>query len=380
MKLLRLEINPNRVYGLDILRALAIFFVVLGHSTKLVPKELEKVMLKFGYFDGVSVFFVLSGFLIGHILIKNIEANGLNKYSLLNFWIRRWFRTLPNFYFILFLLTLIEILKNSNFSIYSIRYYIIFSQNLFSGHPSFFPEAWSLSVEEWFYLIIPICIFIFIKVFNISAKKTVLVVATLVLILITLIRFYKFNTGTIEHYYEWDLLFRKQVSTRLDSLMYGVIGAYIMFYYKSTWNKYKLSLFIIGLALMLVSKFILDSNFNISTMYTCVFSFSLFSFATLLLLPFLSSYKSKKKNFTFHAITYISLISYSMYLINLSLIRKNVITPLQEIVSSENGWITFGIYFLFWFLTVVISILIYKHIEIPLMKLRDHRFFTKRTS
>ena len=52
----------NRIYGLDILRALAIIFVVYGHAQKFAPEWLKDVYT-IPLYDGVAVFFVLSGFL-----------------------------------------------------------------------------------------------------------------------------------------------------------------------------------------------------------------------------------------------------------------------------------------------------------------------------
>ena len=113
--ILKLELNPNRVYGLDILRALAIFFVVLAHGDKLMPPERYKYF-HYIVFDGVAIFFVLSGFLIGGILIKILNEKELTFSGMLNFWKRRWFRTLPNYFLILSILIILNILFTSDFT------------------------------------------------------------------------------------------------------------------------------------------------------------------------------------------------------------------------------------------------------------------------
>jgi peptidoglycan/LPS O-acetylase OafA/YrhL len=108
-KIFTIEIYSNRVFGLDILRAAAILFVVIGHGSLLLSEEL-RVLCNYFFFDRVSIFFVLSGFLIGGILIKLIEKNGFSLTILKSFWIRRWFRTLPNYFLILIVLCIIQFL------------------------------------------------------------------------------------------------------------------------------------------------------------------------------------------------------------------------------------------------------------------------------
>ncbi len=102
IKLFRL--NPDygkRVFGLDLMRAFAIIFVVMGHGSWMLDKA-DTDFPWIGFIDGVELFFVLSGFLIGGILIKLFQnTKSLGVKTLWNFWIRRWFRTLPNYYLIL---------------------------------------------------------------------------------------------------------------------------------------------------------------------------------------------------------------------------------------------------------------------------------------
>ena len=80
--LFKITINPNRIYGLDILRAFAILFVVVGHGKHLLPDKYSKIH-SYIVFDGVSIFFVLSGFLIGGILLKILREQELNRTVLL---------------------------------------------------------------------------------------------------------------------------------------------------------------------------------------------------------------------------------------------------------------------------------------------------------
>ena len=81
----------KRIYGLDILRSIAILSVLGTHSGWLLPDFINKYIQRFSL-DGVSLFFVLSGFLIGHILLKKLNETDFNLHQLFNFWLRRWFR------------------------------------------------------------------------------------------------------------------------------------------------------------------------------------------------------------------------------------------------------------------------------------------------
>jgi len=102
-KFFNIEISKNRIFGLDLLRFIAIFMVLLGHSTNMAPQHIKNFVLKYHY-DGVAIFFVLSGFLIGGILIKILNKDKPSYYGLLDFWKRRWMRTLPAYLLVLIFL------------------------------------------------------------------------------------------------------------------------------------------------------------------------------------------------------------------------------------------------------------------------------------
>lgn len=228
-----------------------------------------------------------------------------------------------------------------------------------------------MSIEEWFYLLIPIILYIFIKILNLRVNKSIFLTAIGIIISVTLFRYYRYTNLTIDTAYIWDVVFRKQVFTRLDSIMYGIIGAYIYYYFKVFWFKQKFIFLFLGIILFLETKFNVFSYEEFG-LYHCVFSFSITSLATLFLLPFLSSLK-EGKGFVYKFITYISLISYSMYLLNLSVVQYWILESIDwSYLQNFNGYLFLLIrYILYWFLTIVISILIYKYFEIPIMNLRD---------
>lgn len=375
--ILKLKIDEKRIYGLDILRAFAILFVIIQHGAHLLPDRLKQYNNLF-VFDGVSIFFVLSGFLIGGILIKIVEKNTskkINYKELFGFWIRRWFRTLPAYFLVLIILSLLFYFFSESFSLLGIgiltHKYFFFSQNLFETHPWFFGEAWSLSVEEWFYLITPLSIFFLIINLRIPSRKSVLLMAFLIMLSATLIRFIKFENIHIVDYDQWDLEFRKEVVTRLDSLMFGILGAYYKFYYPGKWKIKRNTFLVIGVFLLIAYKYVMPMMFNYKSLYGSVFSFSLMSVSILFMLPFFSNLKSGKGIF-YKSITYISLISYSMYLINYSLVQNWIVNNINwELIFTNNNLLLFAKYVSYWVFTIGLSLLMYKYYELPFTTLRD---------
>jgi peptidoglycan/LPS O-acetylase OafA/YrhL len=119
-------------------RALAIFFVVLGHGAHLLPEKVKAFIFLLPFPDGVTVFFVLSGFLIGGILIKLLENEQASFKTLFNFWTKRWLRTLPAYFLILIILIALSFLTVKGFGFFKVDSYFIFGQNFNTPHPKFF--------------------------------------------------------------------------------------------------------------------------------------------------------------------------------------------------------------------------------------------------
>lgn len=131
---------------LDVLRSLAIVMVVMCHTVIAYgpPKGLE--VLQLGG-KGVDLFFVLSGWLLGHQLLSELKSSG--SIDVPRFWLRRWLRTLPAYYAVLALTFAWQVAGRGNRALdWS---YLFFGQTYLSDLP-YFGVSWSLCVEEHFYL------------------------------------------------------------------------------------------------------------------------------------------------------------------------------------------------------------------------------------
>jgi peptidoglycan/LPS O-acetylase OafA/YrhL len=355
----------KRTYGLDIFRAVAIILVVHGHAIGMLEHTAISGMPWIKLIDGVEFFFVLSGFLIGSILIKEVVKSEFKFSStqLFTFWKRRWFRTLPNYYLILFANYLVVKFGVIPGDINQFGWkFIFFVQNFSSPFYDFFWESWSLSIEEWFYIFLPFLLLLILKF--LPSRKGILTVIIIMLIVPLLYRIA--HADLVLDDFWWDVTFRKVVLMRLDAIMYGVLAAYIKFYYLDSWTKYARPLFIWGIILVLTIPYFSFPNWFLNTL-----KFNLIAIAAALLLPLADGHKSFKTNIG-KAVTHISLISYSMYLINLGLVSVVISTNFPILENSTDGLLKYGIY---WVIVVVVSSLLFKHFELPFTNLRDRKVF-----
>ncbi len=361
-----MSFNNPRVFGLDILRATAILLVILTHSIYFFTDSWENFdIIKF-LPDGVSIFFVLSGFLIGNILIKTLQKKDVRFDDLRNFWIRRWFRTLSAYFFILsIVIASTWLIYGVNKSLWNYLKYYLFLQAFNNGNCNVYAESWSLCVEEFFYLFIPALLFLLIRYTTFRAKNIFLFCILLIIALGTWFTIYKINS----HHYitpeEWDMYIRKTVFTRLSSIMYGFLGAYVMFYHYHLW-KHKTIFLITGLGLFIFLS--IRPAFGIGPYFNYE-QLSLESIATLLLIPKLTSIQNSKGSL-FRALTFISSISYSIYLINYTPFY-NLVTGINSIFNFHSARFSFVRLALFLAWSFGGGYLVYCFVEKPFMKKRE---------
>ena len=165
--------HPKDNLYLDLLRCIAIFLVLLCHGyTVFIRHSLEEIDLPYeilmtnGYI-GVDLFFVLSGYLIAGNLIRRRRQ----PFFLSSYLINRSLRILPTYYVVLALSVFV-----GSFSIYNIGkedfgwkifYHILMFQDYLPSDINL--PFWSLGVEEKFYLMAPVVIYLGLRFWPLSA-------------------------------------------------------------------------------------------------------------------------------------------------------------------------------------------------------------------
>lgn len=148
-----------RLYGLDVLRGLAIFLVLLRHAW---PEYFGTAGIV-----GVVMFFALSGYLITSLLDRDISANGHVRYG--RFYIHRAFRLIPALAFMLAGFAAIEgvwnILGDRPKILRSVIVGMTYTTNIlgFDHGSTALGHLWTLATEEQFYLVWPLVLFVAIK-------------------------------------------------------------------------------------------------------------------------------------------------------------------------------------------------------------------------
>ncbi|HVX05048.1 MAG TPA: acyltransferase [Rhodanobacteraceae bacterium] len=156
----------NRIPSLDGIRAISILLVLYGHvsSTRDFPVS---IVGKYGSWFGdvahlgVLVFFVISGFLITSLLMREREATGT--ISLKRFYLRRVLRIFPAFYAFILVLAIAVWLGAIHLTARDFAFELTYTVNYVPNPPWRMGHLWSLSVEEQFYLLWPLTLLVLRK-------------------------------------------------------------------------------------------------------------------------------------------------------------------------------------------------------------------------
>jgi peptidoglycan/LPS O-acetylase OafA/YrhL len=306
---------PKPIPGLDGIRAISCLLVIVGHFSYLYAPLLESHLGIFwgstiafclgNQYTGVTLFFVLSGFLITNILAKEYIRSG--KIDLRNFFIKRVFRIFPAYYFYFTCIFLwLTIYGLVHYSFQDILASLTFSYNYFSDlNPWHLAHFWSLAVEEQFYLIWPLLFLLYYK--KLGSK-----LPWIIIILSPILR--------IATYYAFPEL-RARMSifthTRFDSLIFGCLLAY---YYQDNQKFEKLNAIILKYKLHWVGAFhifffsrILQTAYQ--GKYVMTIGYTIDCLCMCFLIVYIIQNKSKLVNFLNKPLlVHFGNLSYSLYL------------------------------------------------------------------
>ena len=129
---------------------------------------------------GVEVFFVLSGFVLAPQIVDWVVDKPWRNLGV--FLVRRWMRTIPPY---VVALVVIAVLTGNLLTADFVRY-LFYVENLFSSanHVDFYPVAWSLAVEEWFYVLFAPALFLVARLLGRGDRRLEVIFAVLVILVV----------------------------------------------------------------------------------------------------------------------------------------------------------------------------------------------------
>jgi peptidoglycan/LPS O-acetylase OafA/YrhL len=360
--------DEHKLLGLDHLRALAITFVFFFHYRLFAHPAWEDKICGFGW-TGVDLFFVLSGFLIAGQLFSKI-AKGKH-ISLREFFLKRTFRIIPAYVVIVLLYLFFPVLRESGQPAPAWRY-LTFTFNIWLDRSLYntFTHAWSLCVEEQFYLVLP-AIIVLCTWLKVGKKAAYILIAL-------------FIAGFVIRIWTWNTLVQPVISsdggrnvwlkyiyyptyTRLDGLLIGVGIAGLFTFYpkiKVRLNPYGNTLLAAG-AIVLIGSGILCADQ--ATFAASVFGYPLIALGYGLVVagavcPSCALYKFKS-----WVTAQLATLSYSIYL------SHKIVLHVTQLVFGKSGIDVKGnLMFIICIVSTIAGALLLRYmVEKPFLSLRD---------
>jgi peptidoglycan/LPS O-acetylase OafA/YrhL len=203
--------RADRIAALDLLRGLAALAVMIPHFLMYAGGQTGAPEIASA--TAVEVFFVLSGFVLGPQVILCLSRGDLRTYRI--FLMRRWMRTVPS-YLVALLCVAVIFHQVGSADFYRYAGYV---GNFFRQHnaSNFYPVAWSLAVEEWYYVTFPIFLLVGARIIRRKDDNACLMLAIGFVLSIALIRAIFVDAAG------WGEQVRRVVVFRIDSIAYGFL-------------------------------------------------------------------------------------------------------------------------------------------------------------
>ncbi len=319
--------DRERQPGLDLLRALAIIVVVIYHAA-LFGFKLPGRVDRFGWI-GVDLFFVLSGYLIGGQLLAPLARD--QRMNLGRFFARRALRIMPAYFVVLAIYFLLPSWREYSEMSQPLWKFLLSVQNIALHGGTAFSHAWSLAVEDQFYLALP-----FLLLFLYRRPSSAIIIPCLLVVGgIALRTFLAAQNPSIDggvsfrgfqawiYYPTW---------TRLDPLVFGVALAAIEKFRPQWWRRltnYAIWLWLPALALIAYGLWLGEGDYL--TVTACTWQFPLIALGMAALLICAVSPRLVFRRVAIPGAAFIASIAYSAYLI-----QKLVIRFVEQFCASHN--------------------------------------------
>lgn len=375
----------QRNSGLDYLRTLSIGIVLANHGLigfffetgRVQPSGLVAYLSASGII-AIEWLFVLSGYLIGTMMIRSFEKPGTWLERTREFWLRRWFRTIPNYYLFLVVNVVLVYLGVASGSFHWT--YLVFSQNLYRPEtlPHFFGESWSLATDEWFYFLMPLLLGLALLVRRIGIEAAFMITAAALIIVPIVTRALH---PVPSDFFAWDAQIRRITVFHLDATGWGVLAAAVNRWFKPWWQRHAAGKALAGVALTLLGMamvwWLVGFGWKAGGAGTAcnALSLTLIGAGTFLALPWITSV-AFRHGAVDQFVEKTSLYSYSIYLCHFPLIF--IVRHFALIDGATSGGVMVPVV-LTWLLAVyAVSAVVFHGFEKPVSDLRER--FTRRVS
>lgn len=352
----------KRNEALDFLRFIGVLLTLFAHLQ--LPSnnnELYFTLSKIKIFGplGVKLFFVLSGYLVSGLVFIEIEKYG--SFDVKRFLIRRGLKIYPSYYFAILLGILISFFAHNKYQLDQIISEALFICNYFKIKNYW---LWSISVEEHFYFILSLLLFVLHKRKKLNFKQIVFVYLFFLLIA---------GVSTIYNIANNNLKFDTFIKSHMNfhSLFLGVLLFYMNRYKRDKltfFYNHKNWLLIISLFLIILPqlKFI-----PITPIFVYLINFFVSVFLGVILM-FSIEKNSLRNNIVVKFLASIGLYSYPIYLYH------GYINQLSKRIITNNDHLYWIYFFSYIFGSLLFGMLLSKLIEYPFINIRD-KFFPTRS-
>lgn len=380
----------GRLLQLDVLRGIAVLLVVSYHfgglpgtRSIMIPSAagfispLAMLLWRIGW-SGVDLFFVLSGFLVGGLLFRELVQD--SRLRIGRFIIRRGFKIWPSYFvYLSFLLVVLTLNLGSGKAVDLLLPNFLHIQNYWRtprGH------TWSLAVEEHFYLALPLLIL------ALTARRTSRgnavpffpVIAILTLATCLLIRVLTPLSARGYSAIQWT--HTMPTHTRIDSLVIGVLLAYIYHFHPEAFQsarKHRVLLFAAGLALLAPFTLLViqESRFIVTIGFSLVYlGFACLLVAMLHTLPSDGTFGRLVYGIPGRVFAFVGVYSYPIYLWHIdfaigpmyNLARRHFLSGLPTSIRYV------ALMVLSLSIAVAVGVVMGRLVESPALKLRNRMF------